>query len=275
MTTLTFCPFESGHIPGALALSRAAQWPHRAEDWALFLSLSRGAVVLDGADVVATALATPFGRVACANMIIVDAARRGAGLGRRVMEAAMAQVDVPEWRLIATADGLPLYRKLGFEVCGEIVQHQGVVTSASTGMALPDRAAPGDLAALAALDAAATGMDRTRLLEALMKLGAVHVLRQGGAITAFAGLRAFGRGEVLGPVIARSADEAQAIMTPLISSASGRFLRVDTPVMSGLAPWLAAQGMAHAGGGIQMRRGGNGASLGPQQVFALAAQAMG
>jgi len=275
MTTLTFCPFENGHISGALALSRAAQWPHRAEDWALFLSLSHGAVVLDGADVVATALATPFGRVACANMIIVDAARRGAGLGRRVMEAAMAQVDVPEWRLVATADGLPLYRKLGFEVCGEIVQHQGIVTAAPSGMALPDRAGPGDLAALAALDAAATGMDRTALLAALLRVGAVHVLREGGAITAFAALRAFGRGEVLGPVIARDVDEAQALMAPLIASASGRFLRVDTPVASGLAPWLAAQGMTHAGGGIQMRRGGSAAAVGPQQVFALAAQAMG
>ena len=275
MTTLTFCPFESGHIPGALALSRAAQWPHRAEDWALFLSLSRGAVVLDGPEVVATALATPFGRVACANMIIVDAARRGAGLGRRVMEAAMAQVDAPQWRLIATADGLPLYRKLGFEVCGEIVQHQGIVTAASTGMALPDRAGPGDMAALAALDAAATGMDRTALLAALLRVGAVHVLRQGGVITAFAALRAFGRGEVLGPVIARDVDEAQALMAPLIAACSGRFLRVDTPVTSGLAPWLAAQGMAHAGGGVQMRRGGSAAVSGPHEVFALAAQAMG
>lgn len=275
MTTLTFCPFESGHIPGALALSRAAHWPHRAEDWALFLTLSRGAVVLDGADVVATALATPFGQVACANMIIVDAARRGAGLGRRVMETAMARVDVPQWRLVATADGLPLYRKLGFEPCGEIVQHQGIVTAAPSGMALPDRAGPGDVAALAALDAAATGMDRTPLLEALLRVGVVHVVREGGAIAAFAGLRAFGRGEVLGPVVARSADEAQALMQPLIAAASGRFLRVDTPVTSGLAPWLSAQGMAHAGGGIPMRRGGGAAAVGPQQVFALAAQALG
>ena len=274
MTTLTTAAFDASHIPGALALSRAAHWPHRAEDWALFLSLSRGAVVQDGADVVATALATPFGPVACANMIIVDAARRGAGLGRRVMEAAMAQVSAPEWRLIATADGVPLYQKLGFVACGEIVQHQGIVT-ARAAMALPDRATEADLAALVALDIAATGMARGPLFAKLLRLGAVHVLREGGAITALAALRTFGRGEVLGPVIARDADEAQAIMAPLVACAAGRFLRVDTPVTSGLAGWLTAQGMAHAGGGIRMRRGSGADPSGPQQVFALAAQALG
>ncbi|MCU0905920.1 MAG: GNAT family N-acetyltransferase [Rhodobacteraceae bacterium] len=274
MTTLTSAPFDASHIPGALALSRAAHWPHRAEDWALFLSLSRGAVVQDGEDVVATALATPFGPVATANMIIVDAGRRGAGLGRQVMEAAMAQVAAQEWRLIATTDGLPLYRKLGFVAVGEIVQHQGVVTAGPAG-AMPDRATAADLAALAALDTAASGMARGPLFEALLRLGTVHVLREGGAITALAALRPFGRGEVLGPVVARNADEARAIMAPIVASAAGRFLRVDTPVTSGLAGWLAAQGMTHAGGGIQMRRGGGADPAGPQQVFALAAQALG
>lgn len=275
MTTLTFCPFESAHINGALALSRAAQWPHRSEDWALLLSLSRGAVVLDGTDVVATALATQFGPVACANMIIVDAARRGAGLGRRVMEAAMAQVGAEEWRLIATVDGLPLYRKLGFVAYGEIVQHQGIVTAQATGGALPDPASDGDIEALAALDRAATGMDRRSLYAALLRQGSVHVLREGGAITALAALRHFGRGEVLGPVIAGSADAARAIMAPLIASCAGRFLRVDTSVSSGLAPWLTAQGLGHAGGGVQMRLGKAVAIEGPQQSFALAAQALG
>jgi hypothetical protein len=61
----------------------------------------------------------------------------------------------------------------------------------------------------------------------------------------------------------------------LIAQAAGRFLRVDTPTASGLAPWLAAWGMAHAGGGIQMRRGGSAAVAGPLEAFALAAQALG
>ena len=66
--TLTFVPFAPDHLPGALHLSRAAGWPHRAEDWALVLSLSQGLVALEGQRVVATALVTPFGAVGMVNM---------------------------------------------------------------------------------------------------------------------------------------------------------------------------------------------------------------
>lgn len=275
MDTLTLAPFEQAHLPGALALSRAVNWPHRPEDWEMFLSLSQGMVVLDGDRVVATALATPFGAVATANMIIVDAERRGGGLGRRVMEAAMARVTATEWRLVATQDGLPLYRKMGYESYGEIFQHQGVARPAVVGAALPDTAMSADLDALCAMDHAATGMDRTALLATLLKRGRIHLLREGGSPVAFAALRAFGRGEVLGPVAARSEDEARALISPLIASAEGRFLRVDTPVSSGLADWLSAQGLAHAGGGVLMRKGATTAPTGPQATFALAAQAFG
>ena len=285
MDTLTTAPFDRTHLSGAHALSRAVNWPHRAEDWEMFLSLSQGVVILDGDRVVATALATPFGGVATANMIIVDAALRGAGLGRRVMEAAMARVTSPEWRLIATQDGLPLYRKLGFEAYGEIVQHQGLARPETVGLVLPDTAGPADLDTLCALDHAATGMDRRTLLVTLLQRGRVFLMRENGTPTAFAALRSFGRGEVLGPVIARDEDEARALMFPLIASAEGRFLRVDTPVSAGLADWLAAQGLAHAGGGILMRKGASAPAAGPQTAsapatgpqtaFALAAQAFG
>lgn len=275
MDTLTFSPFEAGHIAGAHALSLAEHWPHRSEDWSLFLSLSHGVVVTEGARVVATALATLFGPVACANMIIVAADCRGLGLGRQVMEAAMARVVPQEWRLIATEAGLPLYRKMGFVEYGRILQQQGIVTADALAGALPDRAGSADLEALVALDQAATGMDRRALYAALLQIGAVHVLREGGEIRALAVLRPFGRGEVLGPVLARDVDEARALMAPLIASCAGRFLRVDTPVASDLAPWLDRQGLAHAGGGVQMHKGAVSPADGPQQVFALSAQAFG
>ncbi len=137
MDILSLSTFEASHLAGAHRLSRAAGWPHRVEDWALLLSLSKGAVILEGDAVIATALATPMGPVATANMIIVDADRRGAGLGRQVMEAAMARVSAQEWRLIATKDGLPLYQRMGFEAEGEILQHQGLAQPAARDLPLP------------------------------------------------------------------------------------------------------------------------------------------
>ncbi|WP_330447837.1 GNAT family N-acetyltransferase (plasmid) [Paracoccus marcusii] len=91
-------------------------------------------------------------------MIIVGEALRGRGLGRRLVEGLMAEADIPEYRLIATEAGLPLYRKLGFLETGRIRQHQGQVTPLPT--APVDWASAADHAALCALDRQATGMDR-------------------------------------------------------------------------------------------------------------------
>lgn len=127
--TLTFAPLTEGDLAAAVALSRAEPWPHRPEDWALFLSLGKGVGARLGDRLVGTALAIPFGPVASACMIIVAAEMRGRGLGRALMERTMALATPREWRLVATEDGLPLYEKLGFRAGGRIFQHQGPVVA--------------------------------------------------------------------------------------------------------------------------------------------------
>ncbi|MCU0819225.1 MAG: GNAT family N-acetyltransferase [Beijerinckiaceae bacterium] len=275
MDTLTLSPFGKAHLEGAVRLSRAVSWPHRLEDWALLLSLSKGSVVLDGETVLATTLVTPMGPVATASMIIVDGERRGAGLGRRVMEAAMAQVNPQEWRLTATQDGLPLYTRLGFEAFGEIRQHQGIAMPLQRGFSLPEEAGTADLDTLAALDRAATGMERRKLLAAILAEGRIFVTREAGRIVAFAAQRRFGRGILIGPVVARDLSEAQGLIEPLIAAAEGQFLRMDFDADCGLGEWIAARGLAHCGGGVKMRRGIVSVAEGPQKTFGLAAQAVG
>ncbi|SIT53048.1 hypothetical protein BQ8794_10418 [Mesorhizobium prunaredense] len=56
--SVTFAPFEAHHLEEATALSRAAGWPHRKEDWAMIWSLSEGQVALEGGRVVGTAFMT-------------------------------------------------------------------------------------------------------------------------------------------------------------------------------------------------------------------------
>jgi len=280
--TITFSDFGVQHIGDALRLSQAAGWPHRTEDWALIQGLSRGVIAQQGDRLVATAMATPFGPVAALNMIIVDEALRGRGLGRRIMEEAMARVTPDEWRLVATKDGLPLYEKLGFVACGEVQQFQGIVQARDLGQEV---AAPGadelcwatlaDANALAALDREATGMDRSALVAALFQVGHVLALRERGQIVAFAAIRPFGRGEVAGPVVARDAAEAKRLLGVLFGQRDGRFLRVDTTADAGLAPWLADLGLTHVGGGIAMRRGTAAPISTTHRSFALAAQALG
>lgn len=275
METLNVTTFETAHLAGALKLSRAVSWPHRMEDWALLLSLSRGVVILDGETVLATALATPMGPVATASMIIVDGARRGAGLGRRVVEAAMARIAPREWRLIATQDGLPLYERMGFETYGEILQFQGMANPSMQNLPLPQLASEADLASLTALDRATSGTERPALFAALLAQGRIVIMREGNRIVAFAAQRRFGRGMVIGPVIARDRAEAQALIDPLIASCAGQFVRIDMDADCGLASWVAARGLAHAGVGIKMRKGLIAEPAGPQKRFALAAQSLG
>ncbi|QPC41536.1 GNAT family N-acetyltransferase [Kaustia mangrovi] len=266
---LPIVPFAETHLPGALALSQAVGWPHRLEDWALMLSVSEGVAALDGDRVVGTAFCTVFGDVALINMIIVDSGMRGRGLGRRLMQAVMGMAGDREMRLVATEEGLPLYRKLGFAVTGRIAQHQGIAVPAEP--ALPVReGAVGDMARLAAMDRAASGLARTGLLERIAGQG--HVLVAEGG---FALLRDFGRGHVLGPVVARDPATARALIAAGASRCAGRFLRIDLPEACGLGDFAAGLGLAHAGGGTAMARGAGTPEASDVHTYALVSQALG
>lgn len=274
--------FEPKHLDDALALSRQAQWPHRLEDWSLLLSLSRGLVAVDAGSgrLVGTVLTTPYGEdAATINMVIVDEGWRGQGLGRRLMDEAMALADGRPLRLVATSEGLPLYEKLGFREVGTVLQHQGDAGPVPP-VAAEDVAPAGteDLAAIAALDGQAFGADRRLLLERIAGVGSFTLLRRNGVPAGFAALRDFGRGQVVGPVVAPDADGAKALIGPLVAAHTGKFLRVDTTADTGLAPWLADCGLRPVGGGIAMRRPAPeaaAASSVPVSTFALASQALG
>lgn len=280
-SVIDFQPMQPQHLDGAHLLSRQAQWPHRLDDWQMMLRLSEGRVLIDVGRVVATILLTPFGKdVATINMVIVDEGLRGRGIGRALMQEALRIAGARECRLVATADGLPLYRKLGFVETGEILQHQGsltVVPQAPEGVDWADLA---DRNQILALDRQALHADRQALIETLIGSGRVAVIRQGGAVAGYAVIRDFGRGKVVGPVIAPSRSEALALLSFLISTCgTGQFLRVDTDPQSGVADWLTAHGLAHVGGGIAMARLGQ-LSADPSPVssvsrFALASQALG
>ena len=266
--TITIAPFDAAHVPDALGLSRQAGWPHRAEDWALTLSTSRGVVALDGGRVVGTALCSLLGDVATLNMIIVDEGMRGRGLGRRLMDAAMALAEGREMRLVATADGLPLYEKLGFRSVGRIHQHQGTAKGGS-----PDLPVQGgtvdDVPPLAAMDEAASGLQRESLLRRIAEGGEVLRAERG-----FALIRPFGRGDVVGPIVAEDAATARALLTEAARRREGHFLRVDLrdPDLVSLAEEL---GLAAAGGGTAMVKDARSMPATLAKTYALVSQALG
>ena len=275
--TLTLTPFTAEHLPGALALSQGEAWPHRAEDWTAFLSLSQGVVALKDGSVAGTALATRFGDTALINMIIVGPALRGRGLGRKLVEGAMAATPAREFRLTATEAGLPLYRKMGFVETEAVAQHQGVVKPIdASGPAFADVfwANADHAAELATLDQRATGMDRAALIDMLLGQGRVAVLRRNGATCGWGAIRRFGRGLVAGPVITADAGDAKILLSRMLADHTGDYIRVDTPVDSGLSPWLEGLNLTRAGGGMAMSTAPR-PHAEPIRSFALAAQALG
>ncbi|WFU27500.1 GNAT family N-acetyltransferase [Bradyrhizobium sp. CB1717] len=277
-STISLTAFRPDHLEGALRLSRQAGWPHRLEDWQLALDLSAGVVALntDASTVVGTILMTPYKRnVATVNMVIVDEAARGRGLGRRLMEAIIEQAGSRTLRLVATGEGLPLYQNLGFHSTGTIIQHQGLALP----VAAPADVRPAeshDIFGILELDRSAFGADRRCLLRTLAEVGQLAVLDRGHGITGFAASRAFGRGEVIGPVVAANADDGRALLSFFMARSEGRFVRVDTTETSQLSAWLSEQGLVQVGDGIAMQRPvGVGSSPSTFTTFALASQAFG
>jgi GNAT superfamily N-acetyltransferase len=267
---------ETEHLDGAVLLSREAGWPHRREDWELVLSVSEGIVALQDGRVVATTIITPFGSDAAAiNMVVVDGAIRGRGLGRRLMDAALDKAGARNCRLVATKEGLPLYEKLGFVAVGEIVQHQGRALKVEA-PANVSWARDNDYEKIGSLDRAASSLDRSKLMSVLRRVARFAVIREGGEVAAFAGLRAFGRGLVIGPVVASSSQQAKDLIQFLLAHHEGDFVRLDTELSTGLGPWLTQSGLVRVGGGIPMQRGPKvERAEAPYRTYALVNQALG
>jgi hypothetical protein len=176
---------------------------------------------------------------------------------------------------VATKEGLPLYEKLGFVAVGEIVQHQGralkVEAPASVSWARDN-----DYEKIGSLDRAACSLDRSKLMSVLRRVARFAVIREGGEVAAFAGVRAFGRGLVIGPVVASSSQQAKDLIQFLLAHHEGDFVRLDTELSSGLGPWLTQSGLVRVGGGVPMHRGSKTARAeAPYRTYALVNQALG
>lgn len=269
-------PFGKEHLEGALALSQEMSWPYRLEDWAIALELGQGFVLLNGAGaVVATAAWWPYGDDhASAGMIIVAKAAQGRGHGARLMDALLAAAHSRAITLNSTAEGLALYERRGFVRTGVIQQHQGVPDERHQAppASLVRAMAAADVEAVARLDRQATGWARRPMLDRLLEAGDGHVLVRDGELRGYAISRRFGRGHVIGPVVADSAAGARALIEAALARLGQVFVRVDIPVTSQLGDWLEGIGLRQVGDATTMVKGPQTPPAGPARMFALANQ---
>jgi GNAT superfamily N-acetyltransferase len=268
-------PFARRHLEGAIVLSQEMSWPYRLEDWALALQLGQGFVLERAGVVVGTALWWAYGEAhASAGMIIVAKAAQGRGHGARLMDALLAAAHPRTITLNSTAEGLALYERRGFARIGEIHQHQGIPTERheAPSPSLVRAMAPSDAAAVARLDRDATGWARRQMLDRLVQAGEGYVLVRDGEPRGYAVSRPFGRGHVIGPVVAESPTDARALIEAALARLGRVFVRVDTSATSQLGEWLEDIGLQQVGDATTMVLGTLVPSTGPARMFALANQ---
>lgn len=266
------------HLDQAQGLSQALKWPYRLEDWQFAFKLGRGFAVEAEGKLLGTALWWPYGEdFATIGMIIVSPDAQRQGIGGKLMAALLADAAGRRMTLITTKDGEPLYTKLGFARCGFITQHQAVLDHVpAIDTSVPVRAAtPGDRSAIDAVDAAASGMDRRVLLDALLGVADAVVVERDGGISGYGCVRRWGRGVVIGPVVAASAQDAKAIVAVLASAYEGVFVRIDVTETSGLAPWLEEIGLPQVDRAPIMALGAAPVSAPGAMLVALSNQSLG
>jgi GNAT superfamily N-acetyltransferase len=269
-------PFAKEHLAGALRLSQEMSWPYRLEDWAMALELGQGFVLRDSAgEVIATAAWWAYGEdQASTGMIIVAKAAQGRGHGARLMDALLTAAHPRTLTLNSTAEGLALYERRGFVRIGVIQQHQGVAELRHPGatVGLVRAMATSDLEAVARLDLQATGWARRPMLDRLIRAGDGQLLARDGEPQGYAISRLFGRGHVIGPVVAQSAADARALIQAALARLGPVFVRVDTPAASQLGEWLESIGLRQVGDATTMVKGTRRPPAGPARLFALANQ---
>lgn len=248
--TFTLREMGAADVAPAHVLSQKIQWPHRLEDWQQAWSLGGGVIAEVEGEVVGCALRWRWGEQrATLGLVIVAEQHRGQGIARAMLKRLIAPLADYQLHLVATDQGKPLYRQLGFIEQGLLAQHQCREMPARRSAPLPPgltlrTALPQDLATLVALDFAASGLSRQPLLVAILaNAEQALVLEQQGIIVGFAFRRRFGHGNMIGPVVAPDLMGAIAMVDALCQPCQGEFVRVDTPLASGLSPWLAARGL--------------------------------
>ena len=256
-------------------LCRAVGWPHRAADLRVLVELGQGHIARnqDG-QVMAVGLWWAFGdQGARIGMVIVSPALQGLGIGRHLMNRLLDETGSRSVMLLATDAGRPLYEKLGFREIGSVHQRQGDYAPAAAEDGRVRRARADDREALLACDAAAFGVERARTLDHLMAIGETYVLEEGGELRGYAIDRAFGRGRLVGPIVAVSEADASALSG---GAARPGFVRVDIPAEADtLGKYFEDCGLAMVDRECVMLRGDWALPSEGPRIFGLASHALG
>jgi len=251
-------------VPLGMRLKDIAGWNQTEADWRRLLALEPAGCFLAEWDrrPAGTACVSVFPPLGWVSMVLVDPPVRGRGIATRLMQHALTYLDgrgVPTVRLDATPLGRAVYERLGFVAEYEVARWEGPAAGRIGPVpVMLDPVAPADMAAVAALDEAATGADRRRLLDRLRAEHpeAMKVLTRGGHPAGYSCIRPGSRAMQIGPVVALDADAGEALADAALCDCAGRTVFADIPVPNLAAMrWAESHGLRVQRQFTRMRRG--------------------
>ncbi len=234
-------------IPLGMRLKELAGWNQTPEDWTNFLELCPdGCCVAEWEGVpVGTFTTVDYGGlVGWIGMVLVDPDYRRRGIGTFLIESALKVLEARclAVKLDATPAGREVYLPLGFQ--DELVLERRVRTARSSsapakGPKIEVTACRQEhLAQVAALDLEAFGVDRSGILKRWYR-GAIDyafVAREAGKLSGFCLGRRGTRYEQLGPLVAVSAESAEALLARALEACGERSVVIDALPAS--ARWI-------------------------------------
>lgn len=254
-------PLGPDDIADGLRLCRAAGWNQERADWELFLALRPEgcfAAVRQGT-VIGTVTTLAFGGRGWIGMVLVDPDHRRLGIGTRLLEAAMASLqDCACIKLDATSAGKRVYDGLGFvdeSTVHRLVRPPGPSAAVDAHPGLRPMA-EADLDAVAALDTAAAGVERTELVRHLHRAhpAMARVIEREGRVVAAALGRPGATFDQVGPVLAAEPADAAALVAAAIGDGR-RSVGIDAVPREDWLKTLAAAGFLEQRCFTRMRRG--------------------
>lgn len=222
-------------IPKLHELSLSVRWPHRDADWAELLKLGEGFVIHDLLGrLVSSMMWFSYGdNLVSVGMGISSPRLQALGAGRWLAEHIQNEIGNSIVFLVATRDSLPLCLSLDFKIIQNVYHHNGYVKHLPSTSDLSEKIDILDHDEIKHLDTIAMGFSREKVISHLLANSQGRLIRDKGEITGFALCRKFGRGYVIGPIIAKSQDQAIELVSPLLHDLKDAFVRIDTYLDSG------------------------------------------
>jgi GNAT superfamily N-acetyltransferase len=251
-------------VPAALDLSGQAGWNQTPDDWRRLLDWEpEGCFGLDlHCRLGGTVTTTRYGsRLAWIGMLLVDAALRRRGFGRRLLLHALTWLDEKGVRAVmldATPLGQPLYESLGFRQQDTLDRWQGLATAVGTQRSEPTIAPVNLSPALLDLDQRAFGLDRARLLRDLHAApdGRSYWLGDSQRTDGFVLVRPGARRWHIGPFVAASDDAAAGLLQSALAALEGQAVEMDIARDSAATSLARDAGLAPVRPFLRMLRGG-------------------